>query len=43
MAKNEKGTGKPKVRKYAVSGHGWVSRGKGKSRRLEERADPGPR
>lgn len=43
LAKNEKGTGKPKVRKYAVSGHGWVSRGKGKSRRLEERADPGPR
>lgn len=41
LAKNEKGTGKPKVRKYAVSGHRWVSRGKGKSRRLEEWADPG--
>ena len=41
LARKGKGTGRPKVRKYAVSGHSWVGRGEGKGRRLEGRADPG--
>lgn len=32
LANNEKGIGKPKVGKYAVSGHRWVSPGEGASR-----------
>ena len=41
LAKKETGIGKPRSESMVLSGHRWVSQGEGKSRRLEEGADPG--